>query len=121
MIALSQLKNIIVIRPEKRFIICMNLRPLIIVKFVVENLALEERLDLDSFLDNKVKVFFEQERALVAILKLDNIVNNQAQSSHLISFQSIIQCGSIKILYLLTRMIYFRLDNFTFLNFYFVK
>ena len=68
----------------------MNLRPFIIVKFIVENLTFEEGLDLDSFLDYVVEVFLEEERALVAILKLNNIVYYQAKSPHLVSFQSII-------------------------------
>ena len=60
MIALPELKNIVIVRSQQVLIVGMNLGPLVIVKLIIKNLTFKKGLDCNSFSYDLMKVFLEQ-------------------------------------------------------------
>lgn len=90
----------------------MRAWPLIVVKRVTEDLALEESSHFDSLFKQKREVFQEQVGRSVIVLVLHDVINDCRARTNLVVSESLVDCVSVVKLAVL---------NLTFLDFVLVK
>ena len=84
LVLLAQLEGRAIELHDLLIVICMSLRPVVIVKRLVHDIAVEQGHHVDVLYEENHKRLLEQVRVVVAVLVLDDVVKHVTQALCLI-------------------------------------